>query len=157
MKNFRPLLVSLAVALFLSAPALHAADAKTTAAIAAADDERAAAMISGDRARLDAIFSDDLRYIHSNGNVDTKASFMEALTTNRSDYQAIDSEQREIRTIAPGIALVSGRSRVKVLSGGNQLDLYLGHLSVYREENGKWRFIAWQSARLPMPTPAPAK
>lgn len=157
MKKSLRLCSLLAVVCTLIATSSTAAGEEAIAAIQAADDERAAAMISGDRARLEAIFSADLRYIHSNGNIDTKASFIEALTSNRSDYQVIDSEQRDIRLIAPNVALVSGRSRIKVVSNGNSLDLYLGHLSVYREENGQWRFIAWQSARLPAANTAAPK
>lgn len=141
--------------LFISFASLcRASDDALLAAIRAADDERCAAVIAGDRARLEAIFSDDLRYAHSNGNVDTKESFIASLTSNTTDYQSIESDERNIASIAPDVALVSGRSRIKIFSAAQQLDLHLSYLAVYHKENGRWRFLAWQSCRLPAPTAA---
>jgi hypothetical protein len=57
-------------------------------AVTAADDERMAAMKAGDASRLGAIFSDELRYAHSNGVVDSKADFITALSSGKSVYES---------------------------------------------------------------------
>ena len=114
-----------------------------------------AAMKTADAARLDAILSDELRYAHSGGSVDNKASFVDSLVTGKSTYENFEYKDRTIHPAAPGIALMSGRVLVKVRVGNQPLSLDLNYLSVWREENGKWRFLAWQSSRNPVPEPVP--
>jgi hypothetical protein len=113
-----------------------------------ADDLRVAAMISGDKAKLDAAFSDELRYVHSSGKLDTKASFIEALASGKSKYNAMTYETRNFREVAPGLVLMDGRVRVKLGAKEPFTELYLGFLAVYRMEKGAWKFLAWQSCKL---------
>lgn len=122
------------------------------AGLVMADEERVAAMRAADRARLDAILSDELRYAHSNGVVDTKASLTDTLLSGKTKYLSFDYQERKFTTPAPGIALMSGRVRVQVESGGGKMDAVLSYLAVWRQENGKWRFLAWQSCKVPPPT-----
>src|SRR5258706_400761 len=60
-------------------------------------------------ARLSAILSDDLRYSHSTGAVDTKTSFIDTVATVRTSYMTYDYEERNFTFPAPGIALMTGR------------------------------------------------
>jgi uncharacterized protein (TIGR02246 family) len=138
--------------LVLGFVALRAADstADATAALTAADDERLAAMTTDDPARLAAIFSDDLRYAHSNGHVDSKASLTETLTSHKSVYLKVDYSTRDFKLAGPGVALMTGRG-IFHLGGPTPRDLDLGFLAVWRQENGRWRFLAWQSCRMPEP------
>ena len=133
---------------------LHAADDQRTARLKAADDERVAAIIAGDRARLTAIFSDDLRYAHSTGAVDTKESYTEALATGKTKYLAIDYQERNFTFPAPGVALMTGKAAVKIEKGDQKIDMVLGFLGVWHEEQGTWRFLSWQSCKLPDAAPA---
>lgn len=135
----------------LASPLLLRAAATTEAALKAADDARVAAMISADPAKLDATFSDDLRYVHSSGKLDTKASFIEALTTGKSKYNAMTYEARNFREAAPGLVLVDGRVRVKLGAKEPFTELYLAFLAAYRFEKGTWKFVAWQSCKLEEP------
>lgn len=148
----RSLTLCFALSLLLSARA-SAADA--IAAVRAADDERVAATVAADPARLDAIYSDQLHYAHSNGAIDTKVSFLESLTSGRSDYQAIDYVQRDFTPAGPGIVLMKGRAVVRLGSAEGPRLIDLNFLAVWREEGGKWRFLAWQSCRNPPANPAP--
>jgi hypothetical protein len=115
----------------------------------AADKARVDAMQSGNRAQLDRIFCDELSYAHSNGVVDSKASFIEILSTGKTKYLAYDYEERHFSFPAPGVALMRGRARIKAEAGGTLMDNVLSFLAVWREEQGQWRFLAWQSCRLP--------
>ena len=133
----------------LFAVAAHAADDKVIAAVRAADDERMAATKAGDRSRLEAIFSDQLRYAHSSGKVDTKASYMQSLTTRTTVYESFDYKERNFTVAAPGVVLMSGRVLIKATNNGQRADNDLNILAVWREEKGKWRFLAWQSCKNP--------
>ena len=119
------------------------------AAVKATDKARVTAMQSPDRDKLSAIFSDDLRYSHSNGVVDTKASFIDILTTGKTKYVGYDYEEQNFTFPAPGIALMSGRAHVKAVTATGEMDSVLSFLAVWREEGGQWRFLAWQSCKLP--------
>jgi len=119
------------------------------AAVQVADKARVAAMQSGDRAKLDGIFSDELRYAHSNGVVDTKASFIDILSAGKTKYVGYDYEEQTFTFPTPGIALMTGRAHVKAESEGKSMDAVLSFLAVWREEKGQWRFLSWQSCKLP--------
>ena len=144
------------IALAIALAPLRATDEPRLTALRAADDERVAATLAGDRARLTAIFSDDLRYAHSSGVVDSKASFIDALATGRTKYLVWESAERNFTFPAPGIALLTGRTRIKVAKAEAVAEMTLNYLAVWREEKGQWRFLAWQSCKLPEPVP-PAK
>ena len=147
----------LALSLLTSQVALQSINAQTVtqaesliAAVKAADDARIATMRSPDRDKLTAIFSDDLRYAHSNGVVDTKGSFIELLGSGKTKYLGYEHKDRSITIPAPGIALVTGQARIQAESAAGKMDNVLSYLSVWREEKGQWRFLAWQSCKLPV-------
>ena len=145
------------VALF--ATATRAADDKLISAVRAADDERVAATKAGDRARLDASYSDDLHYAHSNGKVDNKASQLQGVLTGVNNYVGFEYKERTFVPAGPGIVLMKGRVLVHMSNKqtGAKTTNDLNYLSVWREEKGKWRFLAWQSCKNPPPADAPAK
>jgi len=122
-------------------------------ALIAADEARVAAFRKPTAEALDGIFSPDLHYAHSTGAVDTKSSLIEVLTSGTMKYVAIDYEDREFSFPSPGIALMTGRARIQAVTPDAALDTLLAYLAVWRLEDGRWRFLAWQSCRLP-PTPA---
>ena len=141
------------VLLFLvtSALAVRADDADLIAAVRAADDARVAALIKADVGALDHLLSGQLRYAHSSGVVDTKASYCESVATHRSVYVSIEYLQRDFVAAAPGIVLMEGRALIKAGSSAQQNLLDLNYLAVWRLEGGQWRFLAWQACRNPPP------
>ena len=120
-------------------------------ALTAADDARVAAMRMPEIGKLEAIFSDELRYAHSTGTIDTKKTFIEVLTSGKTKYQSMDYVKREFTFPAPGIALMVGQVKAKVKTTETAMENTLSFLAVWRLENGSWRFLAWQSCRLPAP------
>ncbi|MEO7412490.1 MAG: nuclear transport factor 2 family protein [Opitutaceae bacterium] len=143
--------------LTLALVSLHAAEDRAITAARAADDERLLATKSGDRARLDAIFSNELHYAHSNGKIDTKASYMESLVSKRTVYESFDYKQRDFKVAGPGVVIMTAHVLIKATNNGARSDNDLNILAVWREENGKWRFFAWQSCKNPPATPAATK
>jgi len=120
-------------------------------AILAADDARISAMKSGDKTALEAVFSEDLHYAHSNGIVDTKASFIEVLATKKTRYLVYEPDTRTVTFPSSDIALMSGKASVKAVSERGEMQATLTYLAVWRLEQGGWKFLAWQSGRLPPP------
>lgn len=96
----------------------------------------------------------DLSYVHSNGKHDTKKSYTESLLTHTTVYRVYDYQERDFRLVSPDIALQTARVLITSTNGTTVNNLDLSILAVWRKESGKWRFLAWQSARMPAPTPA---
>ena len=147
------LLHSLALLFVLcSTSPLHASDAEVIAAVRAADDERVSAIMAVDAARLDVIFSDDLSYTHSNGKHDTKKSYTQSLVARTTVYTVYDYKDRTFSVASPDIVIE--KAHVLITSGTdakqnppNDLNI----MAVWRKEAGKWRFLAWLSAKAPVP------
>jgi hypothetical protein len=119
------------------------------AALQAADDARISAMKAGNREKLQTNFSDELHYAHSTGEVDTKTSFIDKLTSGKTKYELMEYEKRDFTMPAPGIALMTGRVHIRAVTGANTTDSVLSFLAAWRLEKGEWRFLAWQSCKLP--------
>ena len=130
----------------------HAEDNARLSAVKAADKTRVTAMQTADRDQLTTIFSDELRYAHSTGVVDTKTSLIDVLTSGKTKYVGYDYEEQSFTFPAPGIALMSGRAHVKAETANGTMDSVLSFLAVWREEKGQWKFLAWQSCKLPPAT-----
>jgi hypothetical protein len=152
MKNILAILSVLFAASFCSARGADGTSAAKVplAALQAADDARVAAMKSANRERLGAIFSDELHYAHSTGEVDSKASFIDKLTSGKTKYVAMEYEKRDFTLPARGMALMTGRVHIRAVMGENTTDAVLAFLAAWRLEEGEWRFLAWQSCKLPV-------
>lgn len=145
-----PLLAILASGLRAAAPGL-------IAAVRAADDERVAATIAADATRLGAIYSDGLRYAHSNGKIDTKASQIQGITTGGNTYEQFEYKERAFVPAGPGVVLMQGRVVIHMRNRAGHSAIDLNYLAVWREEQGRWRFFAWQSCRNAPPEEAAKK
>jgi hypothetical protein len=150
MKSLRRFLLLFAV----TVASLSAAEDALIAAVRAADDERLAATQAADPARLNAIFSDQLHYAHSSGKLDTKASYVQSLTSKNTIYESFAYETRNFTVAGPGIVLMTGRVVIHASNAGVKVINDLNFLAVWREEGGRWRFLAWQSCKNPPPAPA---
>ncbi len=157
MKNILLGLLSLLVLPLVGLRAADSANDKIVAAVRAADDERVAAIMAADRARLTAIFSDGLHYAHASGKIDTKASYTEALVSHATVYDTYDYTTRDFVPAAPGVVLMIGRVLIHSRNGAEKVENDLNYLAVWREENGKWRFFAWQACKNPPAVATPAK
>lgn len=151
MKHVFTLFAALLLTPLLASQAETAEDSSKplVAALQGADDLRVTAMRTGDSGKLRAILSDELHYAHSSGDVDSKASLIAKLTSGKTKYLGIDYQRREFTIPAPGIALMTGRVRIRAASGESTMDSLMSFLAAWRLENGQWRFLAWQSCKLP--------
>jgi len=133
---------------------LCAAEDPQIAALTAVDDARVAAMLKPSKATLDTVLSDDLRYAHSNGKVDTKASLTSSLLGGEAKYISYKYSERTFKFPAPDLALMTGRFEVQATVDGTTVTSTIGYLAVWRLEQGRWKFLAWQSCKIPPATPS---
>jgi hypothetical protein len=134
---------------FLFTLACSAAEHPELARVSAADDARVAAMLAPTREKLAAVLSPELRYAHSNGQVDSKDTLIASLTDGSATYSKYAYQDRSFTFPAPGLALMTGRFDVKAVVKGNAAESTIGYLAVWRLEKGEWKFLAWQSCKIP--------
>ena len=126
-----------------------AADNPELARVTSADDARVAAMLAPTREKLEAVLSAELRYAHSNGQVDSKDALIASLTDGSATYSKYAYQDRTVTFPAPGLALMTGRFDVKAVVKGNAAESTISFLAVWRLEKGEWKFLAWQSCKIP--------
>ncbi|MFT4596535.1 MAG: hypothetical protein ACI9TF_000780 [Paracrocinitomix sp.] len=119
----------------------------TTDDILALEERRWAAQIGKDEAELMTLLSDELRYTHSTGSVDTKASYMASILENVVDYQTVERTDTEAQLVGAS-AVVTGRAVIGVEARGRQLELNVAYTVVWLERNGSWQLLTWQSTLL---------
>jgi len=124
-------------------------ESKTQEEIRQLEARRLRAMMDADTAALDRILGDDLTYTHSNGAVDTKASFLAVLKSGKLKYESVSTDG-QVR-VQGDTAVVTGRGAMKVRAGDRQLDMAVRFTDVYVKRDGHWQMIAWQSTRIVEP------
>jgi hypothetical protein len=113
-----------------------------------AEQARYAAQTGGDFAALERMIGDDLVYIHSSSNVDTKASFIESQRSGTVKYRSMTPLELKVRTYG-AIGIVSGRLDVEVNVRGQDNTLRLLFHSVWAQRAAGLQFVSWQATRLP--------
>ncbi|MGE0031690.1 MAG: DUF6265 family protein [Steroidobacteraceae bacterium] len=119
------------------------------APVLAAEDARFTAMVTADAGGMRRWFADDLVYVHSTGQVESRDQLIESITSGRTHYVAVTPVERQVVALGPAAVLVRGRGRFQVEAGGDLLDLQIRYLAVYAFIDGAWQLRGWQSLRLP--------
>jgi ketosteroid isomerase-like protein len=112
------------------------------------EKKRFKAMTEGNVELLDQLISDDLYYIHSSGEVDTKDNFIGAIKDGSRNYGGILINESKIR-IYGDAAIINGICTYeRKTPDGSPNDLQLKYTSVYANLAGDWKFVSWQSYRM---------
>ena len=109
---------------------------------------RIRAMLQHDTAALEPILADELVYVHTTGDVDTKASFLESIASGRRQYLSVDRDDVLVR-VSGKTAVVTGRAAMRIKVGGKDLAFSIRFTDVYVNDGARWQMVAWQSTRLP--------
>jgi hypothetical protein len=128
-----------------------ASDSDRAVALKAAEQARFEAQVSADAKALGSLLDDGLEYTHSNGDLDTKKSFVDSLVTGTRDYISSVATIETVR-IFGDVGVIRGKARVTVGGKDRQpQDLHIGYTDVWLWKDGRWQMTAWRSARLPAP------
>ena len=103
------------------------------------------ATIAADKSTLDKLTANELSYGHSSGRLETKAQFIESLTSGKSGFSAIELSDQTI-TIVDNTALV--RHVFNGASRRESANLKLSILTVWLQQQGQWKLVARQAAKL---------
>jgi hypothetical protein len=138
------LLSTLLLSVF-AAPVL--AQSKDEQAVAAAVESLRKALIDPEKATLDALVADELTYGHSNGNLQDKAAFEEALLNKSSDFVTIDLTNQTVKVVG-NTAWVRHTLTATTNDGGKPGNAHLSVLTVWVKQKGQWRLLARQAVKI---------
>ena len=131
--------------------ASFASDSDRAVALKAAEQARFEAQVNADAKVLGSLLDDGLEYTHSNGDLDTKKSFVDSLVTGTRDYISSVPTIETVR-IFGDVGVIRGTARVTVGGKDRQpQDLHIGYTDIWLWKDGRWQMTAWRSARLPAP------
>jgi hypothetical protein len=122
-----------------------------------ADKARLTAMMAGDGEALGRLMSDQLRFVHSDGRVESKADYVKNMMAGDTQYADARTSELETMQISPDVVVVLGVQEMRKRLGPDWSNIKLRYLAVWRNEAGTWRMIAWQSARPTGNSVVPAK
>ena len=114
-------------------------------AVSAAVESLRKAMIAADKSTLEKLAAAELSYGHSSGRLENKAEFIEALTSGKSGFSAIELSDQTVNVVDK-VALVrhvfSGTRRKE----GDKMKLAI--LTVWLQQQDQWKLLARQAAKL---------
>ena len=143
-RRFLNVVASVAAWLLLSP--LTSAEPAVISAVRA-DKARLTAMMAGDGEALGRLMSDQLRFVHSDGRVESKTDYVKNLMAGDTQYADAKTSELETMQISPDVVVVLGTQEMRKRLGPDWSNIKLRYLAVWRNESGTWRMIAWQSAR----------
>lgn len=116
--------------------------------VLAAEKFRFSAMVVKDFSALDQIIHEDLYYIHSNGSVDTKATFIGALKDGNRYYDDITIDESNVRVYGD-VGIINAKCTYhRTNDQGEKNNLRLHYTSVYAKLDGRWQHVSWQSFKI---------
>jgi len=119
------------------------------------DGRRMAAAIAKDRTTLQALLADDMRYVHSSGIDEDRATYVERCCNGHYDYQGFTSLRRDWRLYGD-VALCNGDVQIEVKVQGTAKTIQSRYLQVWTRGPKGWRMASWQSTPLASGQAAPA-
>ena len=123
------------------------AQSKDEQAVATAVEALRKALVDPDKATLDALVLDELTYGHSNGNLQDKAAFEEALLNKSSDFVTIDLTNQTIKVVG-NTAWVRHTLTATTNDGGKPGNAHLSVLLIWLKQKGQWRLLARQAVKI---------
>ena len=143
-----PFLIRFAAVAFAAGLCMQTASAEPAVISALrADKARLAAMMAGNGNALAELMSDQLRFVHSDGRVESKAEYVKNLMAGDTAYADAKTSELETTQVSSDVVVVLGVQEMRKRLGPTWSDIKLRYLAVWRNENGAWRMVAWQSAR----------
>ena len=109
---------------------------------------RFAGMMAADLPALDTLVDDDIVYTHTDGEVQSKAQFLETVRSGQIIYLGISPSEIHVQLVGDSVAVLTGRSHM-TLGGATSRQFDIRFIDVEVRRNGRWKCLDWQSTRLP--------
>jgi hypothetical protein len=113
-----------------------------------AQRQRFEAMLKRDVVALDTLLDDELDYIHTGGDLQSRSQFIDMIKKQTLVYESIAPSDVKVR-VYNGLALSTGRSQMRVRSVGTVSSFRIRFTEVYVRRDGRWLLTAWEATKLP--------
>ncbi|MDQ6801876.1 MAG: VOC family protein [Acidobacteriota bacterium] len=101
-------------------------------------------MVENDLEKLASLLADDLVYVHTSGEVESKPQFLQRLRSGALRYRSIAPKDVRVRTYG-NTAIVTGRSEMAVTNAGSDREFEILYTAVYAASGDRWQLASWQS------------
>ena len=112
-----------------------------------AQRQRFEAMIKQDVVALDTLLDDELDYVHTGGDLQSRPQFIDMIRKQTLVYESIAPSEVKVR-VYDGLALATGRSQMRVRNAAGVSSFGIRFLEVYVRRDGRWLLTAWEATRL---------
>jgi CubicO group peptidase (beta-lactamase class C family)/lysophospholipase L1-like esterase/ketosteroid isomerase-like protein len=120
----------------------------TIATLTAQADAWDKAIVRKDRAAVESNMAGDFRQIDGNGNLETKASFVEGIVSDKLTIDPYTVEDFEVRLYGD-VALLSGRTRMTGRYEGKDFTSHYRYIDTYVRRDGAWKIVSVQITKIP--------
>ena len=134
--------------LLSGAATLRAQNPPAASAVLDAERRWAQSLVKGDLETLGRLYADDLVYVHSGGNVESKTEFLDRVRKGGLKYQKVELVDPRVRVYGEA-AVVNGAFDVSVIVNGQPTTHRVIYVHVYARKDGEWRLVAHQTTRAP--------
>jgi len=143
MKKLFPIL------LLLSLPQVHfaQADAAAEARVLQLHHDKFRWMTMAQLDSLGLVLDDRVRYIHSNGWVESRTEVLENLRSKKLSYQAVTVEEAQARAYGKSVVVV-GKGKFQVALDGKPLEINLLYTEVYVRHKKRWKLVSRHACKI---------
>lgn len=103
-----------------------------------------AAVVKEDMAYLEKALHPDYVHTRPNGNILSRAQFLESIKSKRLDYEKLTTDEIKVRLYGE-MALVTGHSGVDILEAKGERKGETRWTRVFLKKNGQWKLLAFQA------------
>jgi len=112
-----------------------------------AEQQRFEAMMRQDVAALDTLLDEDVTYVHTGGDMQSKAEFIDLIRSRRLVYESIAPSEMHVRVYEGG-AIVTGLSQMRVRSATGVSGFQIRFTEAYVRREGRWLLTAWEATKV---------
>lgn len=105
------------------------------------------AMIDANGEDLKLLTSENLNYVHSNGNYQNQSEFIEGIVSGKSDFVSIEFQNQTV-TITNDVAIVRHVLAAHTKDDGIDRDIKIGIMLVWQKQKNNWILVARQAYKL---------
>ena len=96
---------------------------------------------------LETLLDDRLKYIHSNGSIQTKDDVLTDLKSGKLTYQGVDVKEMDV-SVFEAAAIVTGKAKFSGTANGTAFAVDLLFTEVYVWKNKNWRLVIRHASKL---------
>ena len=124
--------------------------AKTQGEVLQNEKDRFKAIVKADVNDLQHLLAPELRYTHTNAQMQDRAGFIADIRSGAIKYLSIEPAEIDVQVFGT-TAIVTGTATMHVIENGNDLTIKIRYTNVQLNRNGGWQMAAWQATRVPQP------